>query len=79
MMKSRITVEFVLKAIISALILSVLSLGLFGMIIALENGRIGIAIALGIVTMVVSVGFVLGGMDVLRKYDAEAYEFRRYD
>lgn len=78
-MKSRITVEFVLRAIISVLTLAVLSLGVFGMIIALQNGRAGIAIVLGIVIIPVSIGFVLGGRNVLRKHDAEAREFRRHD
>ena len=78
-MRKLITIEFVLRAIISVLTLSVLALGVFGMIIALENGRTGIAVVLGVVTIGVSTGFVLGGRDVLRKHDPEAYEFRRYD
>ena len=78
-MRKRATIEFVLRAIISVLTLSVLALGVFGMVIALQNGRTGIAVVLGVVTIAVSIGFVFGGRDVLGKHDPEAYGLRRYD
>lgn len=78
-MRKRISIEFVLRTIIGVLTLSVLALGVFGMVIALQNGRTGIAVVLGVSTIAVSIGFVFGGRDVLRKHDPEAYEFRRYD
>jgi hypothetical protein len=73
------TAAIVLRSIIAVFAGAVLTLGGIGIAVALGNGRPGIAIALVFVTTAVTLGSILVGRDVLAKYDAEAYDFRRYD
>ncbi len=78
-MRDLISTGIVLRSIVAVFSGAVLTLGGVGVITALGNGRIGIAIVLALLTLVVALGSILAARSFLQKYDAEAYEFRRYD
>jgi hypothetical protein len=73
------TTAIVLRSIVAVFAGALLTLGGIGIAVALGNGRPGRAAVVACVTTLVTVGSILVCLDVLAKYDAEAYEFRRYD